>query len=174
MKVLFNHKINKSMKFKKYINLLTMSVLGLFSYAQTTIVPLGGDVYQNGSSISYTIGQIACDYVAETTGSMSVGVQQPYEIFTVGIDNHPAITLSMSVYPNPTAHGVTLRIVAESVDNLNHLQGYLYDVTGKVLSSVTLQEQETRIHLEPFPASVYFLKVTNHREITKIFKIIKH
>ena len=81
------------------------------TFAQSAIVPVGGDAQSNSGSVSYTVGQIAVQTPANGDGSVSVaeGVQQPYEIQAVGVDNYPQIALNAVVYPNPT-------------DNLAHLQ----------------------------------------------------
>ena len=48
--------------------------------AQQAIVPIGGDAIGASGQISYSIGQIAYTTYEGSTGSVSQGVQQPFEI----------------------------------------------------------------------------------------------
>lgn len=62
----------------------------------------GGNASGGGGSVSYTVGQVAYNSNTGVTGSVSQGIQQPYEILVVtGIEDAPGITLQYSVYPNP-------------------------------------------------------------------------
>ena len=83
-------------------------LLGIDAFAQSDIVPMGGTATGNGGTVTYTIGQIAVQSYGEGSTSISEGVQQPYEIQTIGIDNYPGITLNAMVYPNPTLGNVQL------------------------------------------------------------------
>lgn len=64
--------------------------------AQSASVPVGDDAQSNNGSVCYTVGQIAVQTSLNSDGSVSVteGVQQPYEIQTVSVDNYPQITLT--------------------------------------------------------------------------------
>ena len=78
----------------------------MFAGAQSAIVPVGGDAQGSTGSVSYTVGQVAVKTVQSSGGSVSVsvaeGVQQAYEIQTVGISDYPQIVLNAKVFPNPT------------------------------------------------------------------------
>ena len=77
---------------------LTVLCVGfvMFGMAQSAIVPVGGDAQSSSGSVSYTVGQIAVQTAANSNGSFSVaeGVQQPYEIQAVGVDDYPQIVLN--------------------------------------------------------------------------------
>lgn len=66
--------------------LLTMYCLS----AQSSVVPTGGTASGNGGTVTYTVGQIAAQNNSDGTTSISEGVQQPYEIQTIGIDTTQA------------------------------------------------------------------------------------
>ena len=97
---------------KKIYTLLLFSLLGLFAMGQSAIVPLGGDAQGSTGSVSYTVGQVVTQTAANSNGSISVaeGVQQPYEIQTVGVNDYPMITLNAKVYPNPTENMAQLEL----------------------------------------------------------------
>ena len=75
---------------KKIYTILLFSLLGLFAMGQSAIVPLGGDAQGATGSVSYTVGQVVTQTTANSNGSISVaeGVQQPYEIQTVGVNEY--------------------------------------------------------------------------------------
>src|ERR1700722_13288963 len=79
-------------------------------YAQQDADAAGGDASGSGGTASYSIGQVVYTYVAGSSGSSNQGVQQPYEFFfPAGITETKGISLSMTVYPNPTQALVNLK-----------------------------------------------------------------
>lgn len=83
---------------------------GIVAVAQSVIVPFGGDATDGSVTVSYTVGQVAVQANSDGGTTIYEGVQQPYEIQTIGIDNYPGITLNAMVYPNPTVGNVQLTI----------------------------------------------------------------
>lgn len=72
-------------------------------HAQATIPATGGNAAGSGGSVSYTVGQITCNFLSGTNGTIAQGVQQPYEISVVtAIETAREISLECTVYPNPT------------------------------------------------------------------------
>jgi hypothetical protein len=140
-------------------------------FAQSSIVVTGGDAIGSGGSVSYSVGQIADTTTAGPNGSAAQGVQQPIELLMVGVDNYPAITLSASVYPNPTKANVILRIDLQNSDNLFF---QLYDLNGKLIASQKISSSTTSIATESLAAGGYFLKVIGNNTELKTFKIIKN
>ena len=107
-----------------------------------------------------------------TNGSVAEGVQQPYEISVVtGIEEVLGIDLVSSVFPNPTAGFLTLRVD----DYLNMDLSYqLFDIGGRLLKNNKVTESETTIDMVRFSAGTYFLKIIDNNRDVKTFKIIKY
>ena len=123
----------------KKINLTVMLLLGMgitTVHAQRAVLSSGGDASGTGGSVSYSIGQIDYSYQTGSTGSINQGVQQPYEFFSVGVDENSNISLSMSAFPNPT--NTSLNLVIEN-QLLDHLYFKLYDVNGKAPPPIFFQ-----------------------------------
>ena len=137
--------------------------------AQQAPVSSGGNATGSGGTVSYSIGQI--DYTTSTgsTGMATQGVQQPYEIFSVGI-NEPGIDLTLSAYPNPSADFITLQYENYMLENSIY---QLIDMNGKLLESNKIITHQTRICLDNLPPATYFLKVKTETKELKLFKIIK-
>jgi len=139
--------------------------------AQQGTVAAGGDASGAGGSASYSIGQV--DYITAngTGGTITQGLQQPFEIYVItGLDTKN-IDLSASVYPNPTAEQVTLTIKDLSTSGMLYT---LSDAQGKLISSDKLSGSETAISMITLSKGIYFVKVLDSNKEIKIFKIIKN
>ena len=158
---------------KKVILLILGIFLMVNLFAQSAVVPAGGTATGSGGTVTYPVGQPA-DQRVEGSGTYIVeGVQQPYEIQTVGIDNYPDITLDAVVYPNPTQHYVQLRITNFIIPDYG-LTAQLYDANGKLLNMFTISDFETKIDMEIYPTATYQLRVLDKDRLLKTFKVVKH
>ena len=137
--------------------------------AQESINSTGSDATGSGGSVAYSIGQTVYTYESGTNGNISQGIQQPYEIYTVGIEE-TAIDINLSVFPNPTKDNLTLQ-----VQNFNNNLTYqLFDMQGKLLESKPITKNQLEINTNNFIAGTYFLTVTQKNKKIKSFKIIKN
>ena len=159
----------KKTKMLALLFLLGMSFSKL--QAQETIVASGGNAVGSDGTASFSVGQVAYMYAAGSNGSVSQGVQQPFEIVTLGVDDFPTITLAMLLYPNPTTSLVNLKI--ENLDTEN-LEYQLYDLQGKLLSNKKITQDETQINMESLASAIYLLKIFDSNKPIKTFKIIKN
>lgn len=140
-------------------------------FAQSSIVVTGGNGIGSGGSVSYSVGQIADTTAAGPNGSVTQGVQQPIEILLVGMDNYPDISLTASVYPNPTSANVLLKTDMQNSDNISF---QLYDLYGKLITTQKLTSSITAIPMESLAGGTYFLNVVANNTELKSFKIIKN
>ena len=137
--------------------------------AQSAIVPIGGDMEGSGVTVSYTIGQIAVQSYGEGSTRISEGVQQPYEIQTIGIDNYPGVILNAMVYPNPTFGNVQLTM------NNVQFEGEVkvFDTNGKLLFAKKIEGITTEIPMSDLATGTYFVNVVSEKQILKTFKVVK-
>jgi hypothetical protein len=132
----------------------------------------GGNAFGIGGSASYTVGQIANCTLYGTSGTITQGVQQPYEISVVtSTESISGITLEYKVYPNPT-RGL-IKLIVETLDHKN-LKFRLYDINGVLLQDKKVESRETEISMENLSSSMYFLKVISNNMEVKVFKIVKN
>jgi hypothetical protein len=156
---------------RKILTLIVISFLSYCTYAQETISTAGGNATGSGGNVSYTIGQLVYTTNSGSNGSISQGVQQPYEISVVSsIEDSEGIELMVSVYPNPTQDILTLS--TENFEQKNMLY-QLYSISGNLLETKQINNSETRIYLQDYNPSIYFLKLINNDKEIKTFKIIK-
>lgn len=158
------------MKITKLLVYLLIGIRLTSVQAQQATIASGGMASSVNGNISYSFGQIDYTTNSNLTGSLWQGVQQPYEIFTLGTDDFQNISLKMLVYPNPTAALVNLKIESLS---FNTLEYNLFDLMGKQISSQKINQLETQIPLENLPSTTYILNVSDNSQIIKSFKIIK-
>lgn len=143
----------------------------VWGFAQQTVVPAGGMANGSGGTVSYTIGQVDCASSQGSTGRVTQGVQQPYEILIVQGIEEKLVNLFASVYPNPSSDFVKLKIES---DNPSVFSFEMYDLNGKLLVSQKSLQTETVIEMNGYAASTYFIKVCNSKSEIKTFKIIKN
>jgi hypothetical protein len=161
------------MRYKKTIISAVLLLLGGLTYlhAQQSYVTAGGEALGTDGTVSYSVGQTVYQNQSETSGSVSQGIQQAYEIsVTTGLE-HIDIELNILAYPNPTSNFLTLKVEESKAKNMSY---QLYDIQGKLLISSKLVGKETEIDLSNFAPSTYFLKVTDNNQQIKNFKIIKN
>jgi len=141
------------------------------TYSQQNIVATGGKGSGTGGTSSYSIGQIADLQLKGSGGFAQEGIQQPYEIATLGTDEFKEINLTMVAYPNPAVDVLNLSIVNDKFDDLTY---NLFDINGKIVSkSSKIIASETTVNMHELPQGVYFLRVNSNSKIIKTFKIIK-
>ena len=152
---------------KKIILFLLFSTNYLF--AQQSVNSSGGNGSGTGGSLSFSLGQIDYVYANGSNGSVSQGVQQPFEIFMLGTNEIPEITLELSIYPNPTVDILYIKNKNVALEFIYQL----FDVTGKLIASSTKMVQQDQIDVSSFQSGTYILNIKTNNNASKSYKIIK-
>lgn len=139
-----------------------------FTFAQKSVVASGGKATGTGGTASFSVGQVS--YKSPEGNIVSDGVQQPYEIQTLGKSDFTTIELTMKVYPNPTIDELKLKITDQDLNDLSYI---LIDSAGKTLSSEKINIEESSINMKEYTTGIYFLNVLSKNEKIKSFKILK-
>ena len=154
--------------------LLFLSFLFSFSLkAQTSHQVLsasGGDATGSGGSVAYSVGQIVYTTSTGTTGSVAQGVEQAYEIYSVGI-KETTLNISLSVFPNPTSDFLTLKVEDYNNEALSY---NLIDEQGKLILSAQITNQETQVAMSTLARGSYFINIVQANKKIQTFKIIKN
>ena len=151
---------------------------GLFcmgtAVAQNAVVPAGGTASGNGGSVTYTVGQIAVQTNSDGTASISEGVQQPYEISVVGVDEYPGITLNAVLFPNPTQGNLQLVMSHEQLQMVSgQWEVKAFDTNGKFLFTKQIDSETTQLDLSRYAPATYYVNVYSGKKMLKSFKVIK-
>tara|TARA_B110000285_G_scaffold215240_1_gene261411 strand:- start:296 stop:778 length:483 start_codon:yes stop_codon:yes gene_type:complete len=156
---------------KRFFHLLLAFGLGISSgYAQESSNASGGDASGSGGTVAYSIGQTVYTYESGTNGNTNPGVQQPYEIYSVGTDEELS-TISLITYPNPTSDYLILEFADYSNEKIDY---QLIDLNGKVILNNSINNAQTTVDLNAYSKGIYFIKVIKESEEIKTFKIIKN
>jgi hypothetical protein len=158
---------------KKKIGLFLFIIcMNTICIAQLSVSTAGGEATGSGGTVSYTIGQVSYSNYTGNEGTVSQGVQQPYEIQLISSsEDKYGINLELSIYPNPVNEYLKLKVKNYTTGNLMY---QLYDMNGKLLENKKLEANETNIQTEKLVRAVYILKVTDNDKEVKTFKIIKY
>lgn len=157
---------------KLYFFILIITIISVTkSYSQQSETASGGNATGTGGTSSYSVGQITYTSQSETGGLVNLGVQQPYEIVTLGNDDFAEINLVMAAYPNPTTDLLHLVI---NDDKWNDLSYQLFDINGRTVTNLKkIMASETSLSMQELQLGTYFLAVNSANKAIKTFKIIK-
>jgi hypothetical protein len=159
------------MKNKSKLTLLFSLCISVGSiYGQESSNASGGDAIGSGGTVAYTIGQVVYTYESVANGNSNQGVQQPYEIYSIGVDEQLS-NISLMAYPNPTSGYLTLELLDYSNEKIEY---QLIDIEGKVILSKLLNDSQTQVDLNIYSKGIYFIKVIKESKEIRTFKIIKN
>lgn len=159
---------------KQIIAVITFlfTLFPIFNYAQTGTNSAGGEGSGNGGKVSFSVGQTFYISNKASNGSVSEGVQQPFEISVLSTqENMEGIQLFINAYPNPTSDHLTLSISNFDEPNLSY---QLFDMQGRLIINESITNSTTNISMINLVSSTYILKIFQKNQELKTFKIIKH
>lgn len=157
---------------KKFYAILCLAIASLTQLqAQESANTTGGDASGTGGTVAYSVGQVVYTTNTDASGTVSQGVQQAYEIFTLDI-KEPIRNISLSVFPNPIINHLNLQISDYNHENLSY---FLFDLQGKLLSNGQITAKQTQISTAGLPSATYILYIRNkNKQNLQSFKIIKN
>ena len=156
---------SQKMKINNHFLFILLLILISFikSYSQESTTVSGGNATGTGGSSSYSVGQITYTSQNSAGGFVTLGVQQPYEIVTLGNDDFAAINLVTDV--------LNLTVNDDKWINLSY---QLFDMNGRTLSNLKkITASETSVSMQELQQGIYFLAVNSDVKTIKTFKIIK-
>lgn len=155
-----------------FTGMLLFSLTGEYGCisAQQAIPAAGGNASGSGGTVSWSAGQTSFSSFAGINGTVSEGVQQPYEISVISGARLPEITLQCRVFPNPTEGPLVL----ETGVDTGTFAAILVDQRGRVINRFRAASATTSIDLSPLAPAAYYLKVTRNGRPVKTFKIIRN
>jgi hypothetical protein len=132
-----------------------------------------GNTYQWRKGSSVINGATGLNYYAKTTGNYKVtvtatnGCTKNSNVIAVNVPCRVGefAEIPFDIYPNPSA-GIFKVVNGENVYATLEIK----DVTGKLIFTALLVDQETEIDLTQFPAGIYiaFLKTNNSTQMKKL------
>lgn len=156
------------------LSILSVAVVFIFSsllYAQEVVTTTGGNGSGAGGSVSYTVGQVVNNIYRTSSGSVTEGIQQPYEISVETDVESMDINLMITVFPNPTSDYLTIQVHYLRKEELFYK---LYRIDGKLITKGKINDKETKLKTEDLTTAVYLLSISNNKKEIKVFKIVKN
>ncbi len=155
---------------KKTILTISYLVFGPFVFGQTTIISSGGGVSNPSGSIRYSIGQVTYQSTSNTSGTVSQGIQQAFEISNLSLEEN-VLPFSLKAYPNPAQELLNLLVSNYNQEKLTYK---LVDLEGKVISEASINSETSAIDMKQLPVATYFVEVHKDAKKLHVFKIIKN
>jgi hypothetical protein len=138
-------------------------------YGQDAIPASGGAAIGSGGTSSYSVGQLV--YTTTTgSGTVSQGVQQSIELFTLSNPELTTVNVTAVTYPNPTTDVVVLALTDANLIGISYV---LYDLKGRAVGKGVVTQNNTQIGMQRLAIGIYILKVSQNNQELKTFKIIK-
>jgi len=159
-------------KLRTIVLLLAGLLWAGMAQAQESVNATGGDAAGSGGFASYSVGQVVYTTNSGSSGSVAQGVQHAYEISIITATMETDLSISLSVFPNPTADHLTLQLSNYNSPNLSY---QLFDMQGKLVRNEQLAAQQTTITMSYLPSATYFVHIINQEnQLVQSFKIIKN
>lgn len=159
-------KLFTNMKMK----LLPVVLISGSLFAQERTTASGGEASSGSGSVSYSVGLIDFITASGTDGTVSQGVQQPFELFAVGVEEWDN-SIVINAYPNPTTSNLTIAFGSIPTEDLMF---ELTDEAGRVVRKGGILSQETVIDLQSLAVASYFLNIKQSDRLMRSYKIIKN
>lgn len=140
-------------------------------YSQESLSASGGNASGSGGTSSYSVGQLVYTTNAGSNGSLTQGVQQSIELFSLSNQEFKGLTLKLATYPNPTTDYIVLQLKDSDLQDLTYV---MYDMLGKTIIKGSALKETTHIGMKHLEMGTYILKVNQNSKELKTFKIIKN
>jgi hypothetical protein len=120
--------------------------------------------------LDWSIGEVQTETFAASSNILSEGFHQCSNLIS-DIERNLALNLDISIYPNPVADCINLKI-----DNkiINGILFTIADFEGKVLQTGKIYENLTRIDFSSYANGYYLVSIKQNNQLLKSFKIIKN
>ena len=137
--------------------------------AQVSLNAGGGDVNNSNGSISSSIGQAFFQVHEYGDFNIQDGVQQPYEISSVNIDEK--VPFDITVFPNPSTDALQISCQDNSIFPSVLI---MTDAAGNEVYSISQFEKMQLVDMKQFSPGTYFLTIKQVNHLSRTFKIIKN
>lgn len=164
LKIIFEQEINQNnIVLMKRIALLTIAIGGFaFANAQSIspdVIATAGDHYvSSNAQLSWTIGEPVIETVQAGGNIITQGFHQT-TLTVTSIDETSAVSLDVSIYPNPTSD----RVIISIPDNQYDFTVEMYDLNGKMVMSdkINRVDNQKELDVTSLATSYYLLKLVS-------------
>ena len=138
--------------------------------AQQAVLPMGGEATGSGGTMSHSVGLVAYTTNSYTAGTLTQGVQQPYEVIATALVEGPDGQLMATAFPNPASSLINIHLQS-MVDNGNYR---LLDGLGQLILQGRIGGTDDTIDMALLPGASYTLLLFSSATPIGSFTVIKH
>ncbi|MEN3325158.1 T9SS type A sorting domain-containing protein [Mariniflexile soesokkakense] len=140
-------------------------------FSQESLSASGGEATGSGGTLSYSVGQLVYTTNSGSNGTLTQGIQQSIEVFSLSNPEFTGVALKLATYPNPTTDFIVLKLKDANLKGLTYT---MYDIQGKTIAKGRALKETTQISMQHLEMGTYILKVNQSSKELKSFKIIKN
>jgi hypothetical protein len=139
-----------------------------------SLITTSGDIYATQSmSLSWSLGEVVTETFTADNLTLTQGFQQVSDAETA---IKPTISESQSstIYPNPAKSYFNLSIESKVIGNLHNAS--IYDLNGKKIKEIALNQDLTHVKTDDFIQGLYLIRIVNtnfENTMTHYLQIIK-
>lgn len=149
---------------------LTLQLLIFTASAQNNFVATGSSTKTAAGEASVSIGLLAFVSDSSSSGSVTEGNQQTYDI-TDGIIQIAADGYSVKAFPNPFPGNIYISIAGEKTETVDV---ELYGPNGALLKTETFTSAEYMLKTENLAPGSYIIVIRSKKFETRRYKLIKN
>lgn len=143
---------------------------GVALLAQRDAVSTGGVATGTGGSVSFSIGQVANDAPASGTGSVTQGVQQPYDDLSTVIPDHGLDASDVTAFPTVTNDLVVVSVPGSTT---SPLRMDVIDALGRIVVHRAIVAARTELSLGALAPGTYRLRVSDGAGPLRTFTLVR-
>lgn len=129
----------------------------------------GGTAQNSTVQLTWTAGEPLYETVSNNSGILTQGFNQVVYITTF-TEIKEVSGFTINAYPNPVQSIVNISLIAEKHTKFNLK---VVDLQGNTIYNIKTANDFEQIDVSNFTAGVYFLNISDNKQIIKTFKIIK-
>ncbi len=137
--------------------------------AQERTTASGGEATGSGGSVAFTVGVPDYTNHSGTNGSVTLGVQQPYELFSASLEEWNE-EWDISVFPNP----FTTHLTVQLPENCEKAAYIISDEQGRTVESGELSLENQTIHVSNLAMASYHLAILVNSNQVRKYHLIKN
>ena len=156
---------------KLFIIVLVLSLFGLNRLQSQQLISSGGGDYNGENvSLSWSLGEPIIETLSNGPVVLTQGFHQSFTSSNSILDLAEP-SLSLKIYPNPTAGNLNLLTKSESFSTM---QFSLHNMEGKAISHGLVKSDLTKIEMYTYPHGIYLLRIVKKSgEPVQSFRVVK-
>lgn len=158
------------MRYKSPLFVLSISLISWNGFAQTAVLPGGGESAGSGGTSSFSLGQVAYTTVNGTSGSSAQGVQHAYVVSDASVTTVVDDPFLVNVYPNPTTNFIVIQLEETHNETLSYR---LLNAIGQEVQNGLILKDTTQLTLTEHQSAYYMLQIIKDGRIARTFKVLK-